>query len=330
MRIFMKAVTSTVTVGLLAFGVVAGSGGSALAGPAPAPTPDVPITGCSTSVTGVTVGFVPNCTAIAGTMDHPNTSIVIGFEETTDLLSKLVDDQNGQGFTAQWSLACDVDGATVTAPGSYTVTSTSQVPFTTIDLQSAVGSPDPSQCSVDGLTMHTLLPLVAVDIDEAVPFQIAVAALATTAAPGAIRQDEGTTSRGAHAALCADDTADGNAGSKIQGFECLSDLAQAFVQTSTGQLVNNGDCMTATVGGGVLLDKCVADDTAQRWTQTTPGGTLKNMSTGTCLTVPSVKNGTPLTVAACGGAVRQQWELPKLTPAPVSPRAALGAALDRK
>jgi hypothetical protein len=330
MRIFMKAVTSTVTAGLLAFGAVAGSGGSALAGPAPAPTPDVPITGCSTSVTGVTVGFVPNCTAIAGTMDHPNTSIVIGFEETTDLLSKLVEDQNGQGFTAQWSLACDVDGATVTAPGSYTVTSTSQAPFTTIDLQSAVGSPDPSQCSVEGLTMHTLLPLVAVDIDEAVPFQIAVAAVATTAVPGAIRQDEGTTSAGAHAALCADDTADGNAGSKIQGFECLSDLAQDFVQTSTGQLVNNGDCMTATKGGGVLLDKCVADDTSQRWTQTTPGGTLKNTSTGTCLTAPSVKNGAPLTVAACGGAVRQQWELPKLTPAPVSPGAALGAALDRK
>ena len=328
MRIFIKAVTSTVTVGLLAFGAVAGSGGSAFAGPAPVSY--VPITGCSTSVTGVTVGFLPNCTAVGGTMDHPNTSIVVGFEETTDLLSQLIDDQDGQGFTAQWDLACDVDGATVTAPGSYTVTSISQAPFTTIDLQSAVGSPDPNQCSVEGLTMRTLLPLDAVDVDEAVPFQIAVAAVATTATPGAVRQDEGTTSGGAHAALCADDTANGNAGAKIQGFECLSDLAQDFVQTSTGQFVNNGDCMTATKGGGVLLDKCVADDMSQQWTQTTPGGTLKNTSTGTCLTAPSVKNGTPLTVAACGGAVRQQWELPKLTPAPVSPGAALGAALDRK
>jgi hypothetical protein len=126
MRIFMKAVTSTVTAGLLAFGAVAGSGGSALAGPAPAP--DVPITDCSASVAGVTVGFVPNCTAVGGRVDHPNTSIVIGFDEATDLLAQLVDDQDGQGFTAQWALACDVDGATVTAPGSYTVTSTSQVP----------------------------------------------------------------------------------------------------------------------------------------------------------------------------------------------------------
>jgi hypothetical protein len=329
MRILMKAVTSTVTVGLLAFGAVAGGGGSAFAGPAP--DSYVPITGCSTSVTGVTVGFLPNCTAVGGTMDHPNTSIVVGFDETTDVLGKLIDDQGGQGFTEQWVLACDVNGATVTAPGTYTVTSTAQPPFTVIELQSAVGSPDPNQCSVEGLTVHTLLPLVAVDIDEALPFQIGAVAVATTAAPGAIRQDEGTTGGGAHAALCADDTANGNAGAKIQGFECLSDLAQDFVQTSTGQLVNNGDCMTATKGGGVLLDKCVADDTSQQWTQTTPGGTLKNTSTGTCLTAPSVKNGTPLTVAACGGAARQQWELPKLTPAPVTPAvAAFGAAFSRK
>jgi hypothetical protein len=190
MRIFMKAVTSTVTVGLLAFGAVAGSGGSAFA----APVPDVPITGCETSVAGVTVGYTPNCTAIEGTMDHPNTSIVIGFTEASDVLGQLIDDQGGQGFTEQWVLACDVDGATVTAPGSYTVTSTSQAPFTVIDLQSAVGSPDPNQCSVEGLTMHTLLPLDAVDIDEAVPFQIGAVAVATSAAPGAIRQDEGTTS----------------------------------------------------------------------------------------------------------------------------------------
>jgi hypothetical protein len=75
MRIFMKAVTSTVAVGLLAFGAVAGSGGSAFAGPAPVPY--VPITGCSTSVAGVAVGYTPNCTAVGGTMDHPNTSIIV-------------------------------------------------------------------------------------------------------------------------------------------------------------------------------------------------------------------------------------------------------------
>jgi hypothetical protein len=183
MRIYMKAVTSTVTVGLLAFGAVAGSGGSAFA----APASYVPITGCGTTVTGVTVGFVPNCTAVSGTMDHPNTSIVIGFEEATNVLGKLIDDQDGQGLTAQWVLACDVDGATVTAPGTYTDSSTAQPPFTTINLQSAVGSPDPSQCSVEDLTVHTLLPLDAVDIAEALPFQIAVVAVASAAAPKARR-----------------------------------------------------------------------------------------------------------------------------------------------
>jgi hypothetical protein len=325
----MKAVTSTVTVGLLAFGAVAGSGGSAFAGPAP--VPEAPITGCFTSVAGVAVGYTPNCTAIGGTIDHPNTSIVIGFDETSDALAKLIDDQVGQGFSEQWVLACDVNGATVTAPGTYTVTSTAQPPFTTIDLQAAVGSPDPNQCSVERLTMHTLLPLDVVDIDEALPFQIGAVAVGTAAAPGAIHQEEGTTSGGAHAALCADDTANANAGAKIQGFECLTSLAQYFVQTSTGQLVHNGDCMSVTKGAAVVLGKCVANDTAQRWTQSTPGGTLKNMSTGTCLTAPSVKNGTPLTVTACGGAARQQWDLPAVTPAPVAPSvAAFGAAFDRK
>ena len=327
MRIFMKAVAFTATVGLLAFGVVAVSGGPAFAGQ----NPYALITGCTTAVNDVTIGTVPNCTAVSGTIQHPNASIIVGIATDEDVLTRLIDDQVNQGYEASWGLVCSVNGATVTSSGGYQITSTTQSQFTTIDLQKAVGSPDPNQCSVEGLAMHTLLPLVAVDIDEAVPFQIAVAALATTAAPGAIRQDEGTTSAGAHAALCADDTANGNAGSKIQGFECLSDLAQDFVQTSTGQLVNNGDCMTATKGGGVLLDKCVAADTSQRWTQTTPGGTLKDVSTGTCLTAPSVKNGTPLTVKACGGAARQQWALPALTPAPVSPsRAALGAAFNRK
>jgi Ricin-type beta-trefoil lectin domain len=329
MRIFMKAVTVTVTVGLLAFGAVAGSGGSAFA--APAPIPEVPITGCFTAVAGVAVGYTPNCSAIGGTIDHPNTSIVVGFDETSDALAKLVDDQDNQGFTEHWVLACDVNGATVTAPGSYTVTSTSQAPFTTIDLQSAVGSPDPNQCSVEGLTMHTLLPLVAVDIDEALPFQIGAVAVATTAAPGAIHQEEGMTSGGAHAALCADDTANANAGAKIQGFECLTSLAQYFVQTSTGQFVHNGDCMSVTKGGTVVLAECVVDDEIQQWTQSTPGGTLKNVSTGTCLTAPSVKNGTPLTVTACGGAARQHWDLPAVTPAPVPPSiAAFDAAFDRK
>jgi hypothetical protein len=326
MRIFMKAVASTATVGLLAFGVVAASGGSAFAGA----NPYTLITGCTTAVADVSVGYVPNCTAVSGTIEHPNTSIIVGIAENKDVLGTLIGDQTGQGFEVSWGLVCSVNGITVTTPGTYQIISTAQSPFTTIDLQTAVGSPDPNQCAVDDLEVQTILPLVAGDLDEAVPFQLGGAVEGASAVPGAIHQGEGTTSAGAHAGLCADDTANGNAGAKIQAFQCLTDLADFFVQTGTGQLVHNGDCLTVTAGGAVLA-RCVANDTVQRWTQSKVGGTLKNRSTGTCLTAPSVKNGTQLTVTACGSAANQQWDLPAVTVAPVTPRVStLGAALFRK
>jgi hypothetical protein len=328
MRIFMKAGASTVTVGLLAFGAVVGSGGSAFAGPDPYSL----ITGCTTSVDDVAVGFVPNCTAISGAIEYPNSSIFVEVEETEGTLGTLISDQPGQGFEATWNLVCVVNGAPVTAPGSYEVTSTTQAPFTTIDLQTAVGSPDPNQCQVEDLTMRTLLPLNAADLDDVVPFQIGLAAVAIPAVPGAIRQDEGATSGGAHAAICADDTANGNAGAKIQAFQCLTDHAQYFIQTSAGQLVHNGDCVSVTKGGTVVLATCVVNDTVQRWTQSKVGGTVENQSTGTCLTAPSVSNGTPLTVNACDSAAhQQQWDLPTATAGPVPATVpAWGAALRRK
>jgi hypothetical protein len=72
MRIFMKAVASTATVGLLALSAVAGGSGSALAGQ----DPYAPITSCTTAVNDVRVGYVPNCTAVSGTIEHPSTSIL--------------------------------------------------------------------------------------------------------------------------------------------------------------------------------------------------------------------------------------------------------------
>jgi hypothetical protein len=327
MRIFMKAVAATATVGLLAFGAVVGSGDAAFAGQNPYSL----ITGCTTSVINVAAGFVPNCTAISGTIEHPNTSIFVELEETKDTLGTLIDDQSGQGFEASWNLVCDVNGTSVTTPGKYEITSTRQLPYTTIGLQAAVGSPDPNQCEVDDLTVQTVLPLNAADLDDAVPFQIGVAAAATLAVPGAIRQDEGMTDGGAHAAICADDTANANAGAKIQAFQCLTDQAQYFVQTIAGQFVHNGDCMSVIAGGNVVLAKCVANDAVQRWGQSKVGGTVENQSTDTCLTAPSVKNGTPLTVKACGNAANQQWDLPAAIAGPVpSAVPALGAALHRK
>jgi hypothetical protein len=331
MRIFMKAVAATATVGLLAFGVVAGSGGTAFAGPSPSPNPYTPITGCTTYVNDVTVGYVPNCTAVGGTIEYPNSSIVIGVEATSDSLATLIDDQTGQGLTASWNLICDVNGVTVETPGSYQVTATTQSPFTVIDLQKAVGSPDPSQCEVETMVVATLLPLNAADLDNALPFDIGAAAEAITAAPGAVYQEEGTTGAGAHAELCADDTGNGNAGAKIQAFQCLSDLADSFVQSSTGQLVHNGDCVSVTAGGYAFLARCAANDPLERWTQATAGGPVRNTSTGTCLTAPSVKNGIQLTVKACGSAANQQWSLPAAAAVPVAPIvSALRAALHLK
>jgi hypothetical protein len=328
MRIFMKAVASTATVGLLALGAVAGSGGAAFAGE---PAAYTLITACSTTVDDVTVGYIPNCTGVDGTIEHPNTAIFVGVESTADGLGTLILDQAGQGIQLSWSLVCSVNGTTVTTPGSYTITSTTESPFTRIDLQTAVGSPDPNQCAVENLLVHTIFPLNAVDLDNATfPFELGAGAQTTVALPGAINQPEGRTGGGAHAELCADDTANGNAGAKIQAFQCLSDLADSFVQTSTGQLVHNGDCLSVTAGG-VVLAKCAVSDTVQQWTQSKAGGTLKNQSTGTCLTDPSVKNGTQLIVKACGNAADQQWDIPALTPVLVPGiESALRAALSRK
>ena len=326
MRIFMKAVAGTATVGLLALGAVVVSAGPAFAGQ----DPYALITGCTTAVNDVTIGTVPNCTAVSGTIEHPNASIIVGIATDEDVLTRLIDDQVNQGYEASWGLVCSVNGATVTSSGGYQITSTTQSQFTTIDLQKAVGSPDPNQCTVEDLVVRTVLPLVAADLDEAVPFEIGGAAEATSAVPGAIHQRAGTTSAGSRAELCADDTANGNAGAKIQAFECLGDLADAFVQTSSGQLVHNGDCLSVTAGGAVLA-KCVPDDALQQWTQSKIGSTVKNQSTGTCLTAPSVKDGTQLTVKACGSAASQQWHLPAATPAPIPPTESdLGAALFRK
>jgi hypothetical protein len=112
--------------------------------------------------------------------------------------------------------------------------------------------------------------------------------------------------------LCADDTANANAGSKIQAFQCLSDLADYYVQSSSGQLVHNGDCV-GLAGNKVVLQSCVAGEQSQRWSQSTVGGTLTNQSSNTCLTAPSPTDGTQLTVASCHGGANQKWHLPRVS-----------------
>jgi hypothetical protein len=321
MRIFKKAAVSMTAFCLLALGAVVGVGSPALA----ATGPDGLITGCEAQVNAVTTGFEPNCEAIGGTIDNPT---VIAVYVDTDDLGALIDDQTGQGMDASWTLSCVVNGTSVNVPGTYDVTSTSQVPYTIIDLQTAVGSPTPNQCSIEGLKVQTALTLgVSIRrlstlrehaLDGSDDFTVGVAALANTAVPGAIYQNEGTTNAGAQAALCADDTRNGNAGSKIQGFECLNDRADAFVRTSSGQLVHNGDCVGLS-GSKVILSTCTAGEESQEWLQSAVGARVWNRSTGTCLTARSVLAGSQLTVTTCGNGADQKWHLPAASAAPALP-----------
>jgi hypothetical protein len=321
MRIFKKAAVSMTAFCLLALGAVVGVGGPALA----AAGPDGLITGCEAQVNAVTNGLEPNCEAIGGTIDNPT---VIAVYVDTDDLGALIDDQPGQGMDASWTLSCVVNGASVNVPGTYDVTSTSQVPYTIIDLQTAVGSPTPNRCSIEDLRVQTALTLgMSISrlsalrehaLDGSEGFTVGVAALANTAVPGAIYQTEGTTNAGARAALCADDTANGNAGSKIRSFQCLNDLADAFVQTRSGQLVHNGDCVGLS-GSKVILSTCTAGEESQEWLQSATGARVWNRSTGTCLTAPSLLAGIQLTVTSCGNGANQKWHLPAVSAAPALP-----------
>jgi hypothetical protein len=64
----------------------------------------------------VTVGYVPNCTAGGGTIEYPNSSIVIGVEATTDALATLIDDQTDLDNAVPFEIGAAAE-ATTAAPG---------------------------------------------------------------------------------------------------------------------------------------------------------------------------------------------------------------------
>lgn len=300
-----KFAVASAAVGLLAFGAVAGGGGTAFA------TTGASVTGCDATLGALALGLVPNCTASDGTVDSP-TLITITLNTTS--LGALINVIPGLGEKATWTLNCQVDGSNVSVPGSYTVTSTSQSASDVFDLQTVVGSPDPSSCTVSDLQVTTTLALSlgALGLNA---ITIGVEATADTVTPGAVYADYPSDSAGAHAEVCADDTNNGDSGTKIQGFQCLSDQADYWVQVNTNQFAHNGDCMTDD-GGSVKLEPCVANpdsSSGQIWDQqnASGAGTLSNAEGG-CLTAPS--SGTidfaPLQVAACKGAVGQKWTVP--------------------
>jgi Ricin-type beta-trefoil lectin domain len=251
--------------------------------------------------------MIPNCTAGDSTIDNPTSITIIA---NTTALGSLLNVLPGLGLAETWNLSCNVNGSTVSVPGSYTVTTTAQSASTTVNLPAAVGSPEPNQCTISNLKVKTTLALSLGALGLS-PFTVGTGATATTAVPGAVYQNEGATAKGANAVVCADDTGNANAGSKIQAYQCLSDLADYFVQTSSGQLVHNGDCLG--LSGNKVLAPCAGGEQSQQWSQSTIGGTVTNQSTNTCLTAPSPKDGTQLTVASCGNGANQKWHIPAMS-----------------
>jgi Ricin-type beta-trefoil lectin domain len=309
MRIFKKAATSMVAVGLLAFGAVAGSGGSAFAATAQ------PVTGCSATIGALAVGLFPNCTAGTSTIASP-TSITITLNTTS--LGSLLNFIPGLGMKASWNLSCVVDGSPVNTTGTFTVTTLAQSASDVIDLQSAVGSPNPSSCTISNLVATTTLSLTLRAILNLSLITVGANATADTGLPGAVYANYPSDSDGAHAVVCADDTGNGNAGTNIQAYQCLSDLADQWIQMGTGQFVHNGDCLTDT-GSGVTIERCIASpsrSSGQVWSASTSGaGEMINGDGNGCLTAPSSGTiaGAPLRVAACRGTVGQQWTVPNVS-----------------
>jgi hypothetical protein len=309
MRTFKKAAASAVAVGLLAFGGVAGSGGSAFAATAQ------PVTGCSATIGALALGLFPNCTAGSSTIANP-TSIAITLNTTS--LGALLGVIPGLGMKASWNLSCVVDGNPQTSSGSFTVTSLSQSATQTIDLRSAAGSPNPSSCTVSNLKATTTLALSLGSLGLPL-ITIGVNASANTGVPGAVYANYPRDSAGAHAVVCADDRGNGNQGTTIQAYQCLSDLADQWIQMGTGQFVHNGDCLTDT-GGAVKLEKCITsppNSSGQVWHGRSSGeGQLSNDDGNGCLTAPSsgTIDSAALRVAACHGKLGQAWTIPNVTP----------------
>jgi hypothetical protein len=307
MRIFKKAVTSAAAVGLLAFGAVAGSGGSADAATGQS------LNGCNATY-GIILGLslLPTCTAGDSTIANPTSvTITLNTSSLGSILNLL-----GLGVKATWTLSCTVDGNQVSSNGSFQVTSLSSSASDVIDLQSAVGSPNPSSCTVTSLKAKSLASLTALTLNL---ITIGVSATADTGVPGAVYANYPSDSDGAHAVVCADDTGNGNSGTAIQAYQCLSDLADQWIQMGTGQFVHNGDCLTDT-GSGVTIEKCIgspSSSSGQVWHASSGGaGQMTNDDGNGCLTAPSsgTISGALLRVGACKGSVGQHWTVPNVTP----------------
>jgi hypothetical protein len=308
MRKIRRIAAAAASTGLLAIGGIAAG-----AGIAHAANPPTQVTDCSYG-TGTTVvaAVFPTCTATGSVNDPADLEINLNPSGILAPIWGTIIQFLG-GIKVSYSGTCAVDGSSKPFSGTYQSTSSSTPTTTILSLQTLVGSPVPNSCTVT-LSVSTLAAIPPL-LGLITPFTADAAVQSIATVPGAIWQAAGSTSASASAATCADDTGNGNAGTAAQGYVCLSDLADFWSQTGTGQLVHNGDCLTNS-GNKVSLQPCTAGSTSQYWTGGTSKSELVNQGAASgqgCLTVPSYTNGTPLSLAACTGAANQLWTAPPQT-----------------
>lgn len=318
MRIFGKAAVAAAAAGIAVAGTLVAGAGVAHAATKQS------VTGCELTAGVLVAGLTPQCTAGDSTVSSPTSITVTAIPAFFTVLgsSTISGLLGGLGLlqeTVSYTLNCSVNGGIVSKSESFTATTTASSQSQTVDLQSAAGSPVPNNCTISGLTATSQLSLSAGLLSTLQALGLlpnltfGVQVTANTAVPGAIWMSAAKTSSGLSADICADDAGNGNAGAIVQAYQCNSDLAQYWVQASTGQLVRNGVCVTQ-IGSKVSLAKCSGTNVAQQWTVQGTGGRIGhivNKSSGQCLTAPSPKNFVQLTATACkSGAANQKWSGP--------------------
>jgi hypothetical protein len=316
MRNIRTAVATFAATGLAALGAIAASGGVANA------SQNLSITGCSVDHSLVSAQVFPSCEAADGTIYNP-TEITVSVDRSFfDALAPHLNPGELPFLKAgvHYTLACSVNGHWRFDHEHFIADGRPHGGNSdTVDLQRAVGSPSPNSCQVRDLSATSLLNLSL--IHTPIPnFSFAVSAQGDNGTPGTIWAQYPKNSVGSGSTVCVDDTANGNAGSAVQAFQCENDLADAWLATTDGQYVHNGDCLTQT-GNGVSLEPCENHPhpgSNQVWHfrgSSASAGWLTNTNGNGCLTAPSsgTIDGTQLTVQNCTGALGQLWKVPAPT-----------------
>jgi Ricin-type beta-trefoil lectin domain/Putative Ig domain len=110
-----------------------------------------------------------------------------------------------------------------------------------------------------------------------------------------------------YASKCVDDLRGSSAnGNTIDIFTCTGKTPQRITFTSNGELQVVGKCITAT--SVAYLQPCTGR-TSQVWTRQGNGEYVLRAS-GKCLTEPSTRNSSRVTIAVCKNTANQHWSLP--------------------